>query len=47
VLDVGLARLRDAAVRDRLPTEELLEKLTEELSSRRDDTAIVGIEWQT
>ncbi len=47
VLDVGLARLRDAAVRDRLPTEELLGKLTEELSSRRDDTAIVGIEWQT
>jgi serine phosphatase RsbU (regulator of sigma subunit) len=47
VLDVGLERLREAAVRERLPLEELLDRLTDELSSRQDDTAAVGIEWQS
>jgi serine phosphatase RsbU (regulator of sigma subunit) len=47
VLDIGLERLRDAALREKLPIEELLTRLTEELSSKQDDTAIVGVEWQS
>lgn len=47
LLDVGLERLRAAAAHDRLPIDELLGRLTDELSSRQDDTALVGIEWQS
>ena len=48
VLDVGLGRLRDIATSERLPVEDLLEKLAASLTSanNRDDTALVGIEWQ-
>jgi serine phosphatase RsbU (regulator of sigma subunit) len=49
VLDVGLARLRDTATKQQLPLEALLEKLARELASddHHDDTAIVGIQWQS
>jgi serine phosphatase RsbU (regulator of sigma subunit) len=49
VLDTGLARLRDAAGAQRLALEELLSKLARELSSddHHDDTAIVGVQWQS
>jgi serine phosphatase RsbU (regulator of sigma subunit) len=48
VLDVGLARLREMATKQRLPLDELLLKLTRELASddHQDDTAIVGVRWQ-
>ena len=48
VLDEGLARLREAAISERLPVDDLLAKLAESLTSanNRDDTALVGIEWQ-
>jgi serine phosphatase RsbU (regulator of sigma subunit) len=48
VLDVGLARLRDLATRQRLALDALLDKLARDLASdeRHDDTAIVGIQWQ-
>ena len=48
VLDVGLARLRDFAVRQRLALDDLLATLARELTGhdRPDDTAIVGIKWQ-
>ena len=48
VLDEGLARLREAAISERLPVEDLLAKLAGSLTSanNRDDTALVGIEWQ-
>jgi serine phosphatase RsbU (regulator of sigma subunit) len=47
VLDVGLARLRDAAVGQQLPLDDLLAKLVRDLASEEhhDDTAIVGIRW--
>jgi len=48
VLDVGLARLRDAAAGQRLVLDHLLAKLAADLASEdhNDDTAIVGIRWQ-
>ena len=49
VLDEGLARLREIAVREHLGGEDLLAKLARELTSddHRDDTALVSIQWQT
>jgi serine phosphatase RsbU (regulator of sigma subunit) len=48
VIDVGLSRLRRLAIGRQLPLEELLAKLAHELASdHTDDTAIVGIQWQT
>jgi serine phosphatase RsbU (regulator of sigma subunit) len=49
VLDVGLARLKDLASGQELPLDELLAKLTRELNSdeHEDDTAIVGVQWQS
>jgi serine phosphatase RsbU (regulator of sigma subunit) len=49
VLDVGLARLKDLASGQKLPLDELLAKLTRELTSEEheDDTAIVGVQWQS
>jgi serine phosphatase RsbU (regulator of sigma subunit) len=49
VLDVGLARLRDAAVTTALALEDLLSDLAQDLTSEghHDDTAIVGIRWQS
>ncbi len=48
VLDVGLERLRDAAVNAALGLEDLLSELAQGLTSKdhQDDTAIVGIRWQ-
>jgi serine phosphatase RsbU (regulator of sigma subunit) len=48
-LDVGLARLRDAAVGQQLALEDLLEKLTLDLASEdhHDDTAILGVRWES
>jgi serine phosphatase RsbU (regulator of sigma subunit) len=48
VLDVGLARLRDAAAGQRIVLDHLLAKLAADLASEdhNDDTAIVGIRWQ-
>jgi serine phosphatase RsbU (regulator of sigma subunit) len=47
VLDVGLARLRDVATRQRLALQDLLAKLARDLAAEdhHDDTAIVGIRW--
>ncbi len=49
VLDVGLERLRDAATGTDLSLEELLSGLARDLASaeHHDDTAIVGIQWQS
>jgi serine phosphatase RsbU (regulator of sigma subunit) len=49
VLDVGLARLRDAATDTALALEDLLLELAHGLASEghHDDTAIVGIRWQS
>jgi serine phosphatase RsbU (regulator of sigma subunit) len=49
VLDTGLTRLRDAAVEQRLALEDLVAKLARELIStdHQDDTAIVGVQWQS
>lgn len=49
VLDVGLARLRDAAVGQGLPLRELVAKLAHELTSEhhQDDTAIVAVQWRS
>jgi serine phosphatase RsbU (regulator of sigma subunit) len=48
VLDVGLARLRNAATGQRPALDHLLAKLARDLASEdhNDDTAIVGIQWQ-
>jgi hypothetical protein len=48
-LDAGLARLRGAAVGQRLTLEELLAKLADDLASEdhHDDTALVGVRWQS
>jgi serine phosphatase RsbU (regulator of sigma subunit) len=49
MLDVGLDRLRNAAVRESQGLEQLVQRLAHDLSSEEhhDDTAIVGIRWQT
>lgn len=49
VLDTGFNRLRDAATSQRLPLEDLMAKLAHDLTSEdhNDDTAIVGIRWQS
>jgi len=49
ILDIGLARLREAATSTVLPLEDLLAKLAQRLASEghQDDTAIVGIRWQS
>ncbi|MGH2905123.1 MAG: PP2C family protein-serine/threonine phosphatase [Solirubrobacteraceae bacterium] len=47
ILDVGLARLKEAATGQKLPLDEMLRRLAHELASdHQDDTAIVGIQWQ-
>ncbi len=48
VLDEGLARLREMAMRERLD-EDLLARLARELTpdDHRDDTALVSIQWQS
>jgi serine phosphatase RsbU (regulator of sigma subunit) len=49
ILDVGLARLRGAAINASLALEDLLSELAQGLASEdhHDDTAIVGIRWQS
>jgi serine phosphatase RsbU (regulator of sigma subunit) len=49
ILDQGLARLRDLAARQQQDLEDLLATLARELTSddHPDDTAIVGIQWQS
>jgi serine phosphatase RsbU (regulator of sigma subunit) len=49
VLDVGLARLREAATNTALALEDLLSELAQGLASEdhNDDTAIVGIRWRS
>jgi serine phosphatase RsbU (regulator of sigma subunit) len=49
VIDVGLERLRAVANNNQLELDELLAKLGRELTSNdnHDDTAIVGIQWQS
>ena len=49
VIDVGLERLRDAAAKAGLGLEELIATLPGQLASdgHHDDTAIVGIQWQS
>jgi serine phosphatase RsbU (regulator of sigma subunit) len=49
MLDVGLERLRAAATREQQGLEQLVQRLAHELSSdeHHDDTAIVGIRWQS
>jgi len=48
LLDVGLERLRHTAVERQLGLDDLLSKITRDLAAEdhRDDTAIVGIQWQ-
>src|SRR5438874_6954667 len=47
VIDVGLARLRDLATRQRLALDDLLAQLAIGLAAEdhNDDTAMVGIQW--
>ena len=49
VLDIGLARLRETATNTALPLEDLLLELAHGLTfeGHHDDTAIVGIRWQS
>jgi serine phosphatase RsbU (regulator of sigma subunit) len=49
IIDTGLARLRTAATGRRLPLDDLLTTLAHGLASEdhHDDTAIVGIRWQS
>ena len=49
VLDIGLARLRDAATGQRLPLDDLVAMLIHDLASddHHDDTAIVVMQWET
>jgi serine phosphatase RsbU (regulator of sigma subunit) len=49
VVDTGLARLRDAATARRLPLDDLIERLPDDLAfaNHHDDTAIVGVQWRT
>jgi serine phosphatase RsbU (regulator of sigma subunit) len=46
-LDLGLQRLRDAAMEERLAPQSLVAKLARDLAfeDHRDDIAIVGIQW--
>ena len=47
-LGVGLARLRDTATTQLRSLEDLMEKLVRELAfDGRDDTAILGVRWQS
>jgi serine phosphatase RsbU (regulator of sigma subunit) len=47
-LGVGLTRLRDTATTQRRSLEDLMENLVRELASDgRDDTAILGVRWQS
>jgi serine phosphatase RsbU (regulator of sigma subunit) len=47
-LGVGLTRLRDTAKTERRNLERLMEKLVSELAfDGRDDTAILGVRWQS
>lgn len=48
-IDAGLARLNGAATAERLPLEDLVAKIPRDLAfeDHHDDTAIVGIQWQT
>ncbi len=48
VLDIGLTRLHDAAIGQRLALDDLVAKLARDLTSddHQDDTAIVGVRWQ-
>jgi serine phosphatase RsbU (regulator of sigma subunit) len=47
VIDVGLARLRDLATRQRLALDDLLSQLAIGLAAEdhNDDTAMVGVQW--
>ena len=49
IIDTGLARLQATATGQRLPLEDLLSMLAHGLASEghHDDTAIVGIRWQS
>jgi hypothetical protein len=49
VVDTGLERLRKAATAQRLPLDDLIARLPDDLAfaTHHDDTAIVGIQWQT
>jgi serine phosphatase RsbU (regulator of sigma subunit) len=49
VIDVGLARLRDLAMQSPGALDDLVSRLARELATEdhSDDTAIVGIKWQT
>ena len=49
VIDVGLARLRSAAIEVDLALEDLLTRLASQLAPVRhhDDTAIMGVRWRT
>ena len=49
VIDVGLARLRGLATHRRLTLDDLLSRLEQDLTSEdhHDDTAMVGIQWQS
>jgi Stage II sporulation protein E (SpoIIE) len=48
MLGVGLTRLRDTATAQPGTLEGLMEKLVRELASGgRDDTAILGVRWQS
>jgi serine phosphatase RsbU (regulator of sigma subunit) len=49
LLDVGLERLQVAATRRRLDLDQLVGQLSRDLDSEehRDDTAIVGIQWES
>ena len=49
VIDVGLARLRDLATRQRLALDDLLAQLAVGLAAEdhNDDTAMVGIQWMS
>jgi serine phosphatase RsbU (regulator of sigma subunit) len=47
-LEVGLTRLRQTAAMEQLSLEGLIERLVGELASHgRDDTAILGVRWQS
>jgi len=49
VIDVGLARLRDLATRQKLSLEALLARLADNLTSadHYDDAAVLGIQWRS